>query len=640
MQLDVMISKMLEYSTEMPISGDITSRPWFRLARHGFAQNSKGSSTGKERTRNCTARVLNEYTIVLFTTSAMEFELDSLRCCYFLSNNNEHHKNDDDRPDSPSQQDNLHAERQRFSKMTVTTASRRLFHSSSIVSRQVMMIKNVEPMTLFLDRLVSSPPSLSSSSPGQKQNQQHTVDTVHRRRHYSSSSKSLFVSSTCLSFASSSSSSTPPSSSRSLNFGDYIGSLRMRAAQALTSSLPEEEKSELLQRIGATTALTRQQQDVAIDDDDDDDVQQGASGRIDRRNGGADDMMSSSPDKYQHTIDEAVAAAKAREAERYEAKWEEEKEKIMAEAEEAARRRVESDLEIQRRQIAFEAWKRDLEKERQQQQQETAAVETEHPQQSREAAAATAVLGDHPILGACLVDLGHKRIHTASARALSAIPVWKRQRIYRHDRAKAMAKDKLKSLHLGLPGVIGLYESKDGSLRIIDGQHRIGMLKSLEESAKADGFDFDNILVEVYPQQDDADVDAHAQDIFLEINKAEPVKLVDLPGVAKASDRKIINEGADRLQERFPDMFSASQRCRAPHLNIDNLRDALFASTVLQRHSIKSSKALEEWMLAQNDILSVKYQSGENRNLVPQKAMEKAEKFDFYLGLDSSWLYN
>jgi hypothetical protein len=203
-----------------------------------------------------------------------------------------------------------------------------------------------------------------------------------------------------------------------------------------------------------------------------------------------------------------------------------------------------------------------------------------------------------------------------------------------------MAKDKLKSLHLGLPGVIGLYESKDGSLRIIDGQHRIGMLKSLEESAKADGFDFDNILVEVYPQQDDADVDAHAQDIFLEINKAEPVKLVDLPGVAKASDRKIINEGADRLQERFPDMFSASQRCRAPHLNIDNLRDALFASTVLQRHSIKSSKALEEWMLAQNDILSVKYQSGENRNLVPQKAMEKAEKFDFYLGLDSSWLYN
>ena len=166
------------------------------------------------------------------------------------------------------------------------------------------------------------------------------------------------------------------------------------------------------------------------------------------------------------------------------------------------------------------------------------------------------------------------------------------------------------------------------------------MLKSLEESSAADEFDYDNILVEVYPQRDESDVDTHAKDIFLEINKAEPVKLVDLPGVAKASDRKIINDGADRLQERFPDMFSASQRCRAPHLNIDNLRDALFASTALQRHSIKTSKALEEWMLAQNEILSTKYQSEESRKLVPEKAMAKAEKFHFYLGLDSSWLYN
>jgi len=444
------------------------------------------------------------------------------------------------------------------------------------------------------------PTSVSLSGQKQKQN---TVLSGSHCQYYSSSSVDLYMPSSAVS------SSSPSSSS---SFGDILGSLRMKAAQAITSSLPDDEKSALLERMG----------------DGHDGGHQVNSNINEKINEIEDDIV------YQHTIDEAVAAAKAKEAERYEEKWEAQKEKILAEAEEAAKRRIESDLEIQRRQVAFEAWKRDVERD-QQQQQQTDEVSSMTGDPSTEE-----TLGEHPILGACIADLGHKRIHTASARALSAIPVWKKQRIYRHDRAKAMAKDKMKSLHLGLPGVIGLYESKDGSLRIIDGQHRIGMLKSLEESSAADGFDYDNILVEVYPQHDESNVDAHAKDIFLEINKAEPVKLVDLPGVAKASDRKIINEGADRLQARFPDMFSASQRCRAPHLNIDNLRDALFASTALQRHSIKTPKALEEWMLAQNEILSTTYQSEESRKLVPERAMAKAEKSDFYLGLDSSWLYN
>ena len=105
---------------------------------------------------------------------------------------------------------------------------------------------------------------------------------------------------------------------------------------------------------------------------------------------------------------------------------------------------------------------------------------------------------------------------------------------------------------------------------------------------KGADFDFERILVEVYPQLPHMDEATHAQEIFLEVNKAEPVKLVDLPGVAKASHRSIINEGAKRLSERFPEMFSSSQRCRAPHMNIDNLRDALFASNVIDRHSLKS----------------------------------------------------
>lgn len=166
------------------------------------------------------------------------------------------------------------------------------------------------------------------------------------------------------------------------------------------------------------------------------------------------------------------------------------------------------------------------------------------------------------------------------------------------------------------------------------------MLKVLEENEGTAEFEFDKILVEVYPPKVGVDEESHAKDLFLEVNKAEPVKLVDLPGMAKAADRKVINEGADRLQERFPDMFSPSQRCRSPHLNIDNLRDALFASNVIQKHSLKTPKALEDWMMGQNEMLATKFQAEENRLLVPASALKKAEKYDFYLGLDSSWFYN
>lgn len=174
----------------------------------------------------------------------------------------------------------------------------------------------------------------------------------------------------------------------------------------------------------------------------------------------------------------------------------------------------------------------------------------------------------------------------------------------------------------------------------MDGQHRLGMLKVLQEKADPSDFDFDHIMVEVYPQREDLEEVAHAQEIFLEVNKAEPVKLVDLPGVATAAHRNVINEGASKLLERYPEMFKASQRCRAPHLNIDNLRDALFASKVIDRHSLKTPKALEQWIIGQNESLATKYQSEEPTEFVSESALKKAIKHDFYLGLESSWLYN
>lgn len=112
-----------------------------------------------------------------------------------------------------------------------------------------------------------------------------------------------------------------------------------------------------------------------------------------------------------------------------------------------------------------------------------------------------------------------------------------------------------------------------------------------------------------------------------------------MPGVAQGSVRKIISQAAERLAEQFPDMFKPSQRCRPPHLNIDNLRDALFASNVLTRHELKSGKALEHWILEQNEDLKARFENSQEQKNVSKQALSKAQKFGFFLGLSSEWMY-
>lgn len=163
--------------------------------------------------------------------------------------------------------------------------------------------------------------------------------------------------------------------------------------------------------------------------------------------------------------------------------------------------------------------------------------------------------------------------------------------------------------------------------------------------------DLDRVLVEVFPQpsslnNDDNDNDNdndtintnnHAQEIFTEINKAEPVKLLDMPGIAKLSDRRIIDGAASTLLMTYSTMFKPSQKCRVPHLNVDNLRDAIFAAGVLKRHGMKSQKALVKWMMDSNEKMEEKYRRGGGEG---GTAWDKARKHEFYLGLDMAWLYD
>ena len=229
----------------------------------------------------------------------------------------------------------------------------------------------------------------------------------------------------------------------------------------------------------------------------------------------------------------------------------------------------------------------------------------------------------HPILGPVIVDLGYKRIHLVSSGRLGNIPIWKRQRTYRNDRARRMAIDKAKHMDLGFPGIICLYEDVKGNLSILDGQHRVGMLQALREERnkllsrreqlKKDDQNennnvttfsseklweeqeeyFKNVLVEVYSESSStentnanitnaAHSGSYAEQIFFEINKAEPLTLIDIPGVASRSERKIITEAVMTLHRRYPEMFSPSQRCRTPNVNIDNLCSSIFGANALQ----------------------------------------------------------
>ena len=288
--------------------------------------------------------------------------------------------------------------------------------------------------------------------------------------------------------------------------------LKLKIASSLTSSLSSTDRAKLLQTLNINVDEEGHRELNAQKDE------QEKKGAV--------------PDK---SIGEAVAAAVAKEAAKNKELSQKKIDEIWKRAEEATTERLKNDLLIQERKLAMKRWEMELEEEknrltREKDQSHTGNVNALPISEDRH----------HPILGKAIVDLGYKRVHLVSAKSLSSIPIWEKQRVYRHDRAKEMAADKMKSLSLGLPGVIAIHETNDGDLSILDGQHRVGMMTILQELIEKKGneeesnlLDLTQILVEVFPQSFSphyTSEDHHAKDIFTEINKAEPVAVLDLPG--------------------------------------------------------------------------------------------------------------
>lgn len=266
----------------------------------------------------------------------------------------------------------------------------------------------------------------------------------------------------------------------------------------------------------------------------------------------------------------------------------------------------------------------------------------------------------HPVLGELIVDLGYKRVYLTNAHNLSAISIWEKQRAYRHARAKLIAQEKLKRKDIGLPGVITLFEDKGGNLSVLDGQHRVGMLTILNSMnlKKGDGllFDLDKILVEVFPDTSKGDGHLFASDLFSDINKAEPVKLIDMPGEADRDILRIINPVAETIEDMYPDMFKANVRCLPPHLNVDNFRSMLYNGDIMKRYDVNDEEQLLKWILEKNDAMRERYCQvieASDKGLEhdhPQDSLDPPRKYSkrvlnkaadkgFFLGLDNTWLY-
>ena len=156
--------------------------------------------------------------------------------------------------------------------------------------------------------------------------------------------------------------------------------------------------------------------------------------------------------------------------------------------------------------------------------------------------------------------------------------------------------------------MVTLYELPGGVFRcIVDGQHRVGALRLLlrdaAASAAASASPWERVLVEVFPLPNEA----AAQALFVDINSAQPVLLVDLPacaGGAAPHAKGALEAAAATLATRYAPMFKPSTACKPPHVNLDALRDKLHQLDVMAAHGLSDGAELLGWLLARNAALA------------------------------------
>ena len=316
---------------------------------------------------------------------------------------------------------------------------------------------------------------------------------------------------------------------------------------------------------------------------------------------------------------------------------------------------------------------------------------------ARAAAATQTAPQRHPCFGELLADLGFKKIYRASARTLvNSVPIWSKQRACNEARVDQIVQAKVEEPSLmgpimafefagGIDGELALPSlTRPQPRAIFDGQHRaraaMRLLSSntftiedddpgsvvgggggeLDAAAAetrrrargtserrlacvppcsvvgpaADGAgkhaDFD-LIVEVYPVSHEHMIN----ELYLEVNKCEVVKEIDLPDAIAPLKKGIIDEATERLRLAHASMFKASERCRPPHVHRDTLRNRLSHHPSVEL--MTSADELYHCLTAVNRQLASRPARYWPQRLA--KSLEKATANGFYLGLnDYAWL--
>ena len=80
-------------------------------------------------------------------------------------------------------------------------------------------------------------------------------------------------------------------------------------------------------------------------------------------------------------------------------------------------------------------------------------------------------------------------------------------------------------------------------------------------------------------------------------------------------------------------MFKPSSKCRPPHINIDNFREEIFQSGLVEKYKVKSSDELLSVLESKNNEIAQRF----CLDAKSEQTVQKAHKYGFFFGLDRFW---
>jgi hypothetical protein len=231
--------------------------------------------------------------------------------------------------------------------------------------------------------------------------------------------------------------------------------------------------------------------------------------------------------------------------------------------------------------------------------------------------------------GKLLTIIGAKYVYESKISEIieseDLIDLWDKQRSINDDRVQDIIIYQKSLIITDFKGMI-IFCEYEGNFYIIDGQHRIAAMILLFSEEKIDI----KFITEVYHDQTKKDI----QNLFIEINKAEPVPLFYL------NSSESLDESVEYFIKKYKKAFKDQMRTIRPYITINQFEDSI--CELISQLNIKDSIELIGIIEKQNTSyhrnhsprqillrLGIK-KSGEK---ILYSEYDEAKKMGFFLGL-------